>query len=142
MPSYGGGSQELLMLRQLLGQFSPNYAQVAMLAGLLLVVIYRPERIQLLGMFRTSCVLLAISIVLPSLVGAIVGIICVRHVGNVSQLVGFHVFVHVDERSWNPGSSLQASASESFPCCLRFNRPRGRDRAASGRFLTGRIAGP
>jgi hypothetical protein len=63
------------MLRQLLGQLSPNYAQVAMLVGLLLVVIYRPERIRLLGMFRASCVCLAVSIVLPPLVGAIVGLL-------------------------------------------------------------------
>ncbi len=71
---YGGSSQELLMLRQFLGQFSPNYAQVAMLIGQLLVVIYRPERIRLLGMFRTSCVLLAISLVLPALVASAIGL--------------------------------------------------------------------
>ena len=33
-----------------------------MLVGLLLVAIYRPERICLPGMFRLSCVLLAVSI--------------------------------------------------------------------------------
>jgi hypothetical protein len=51
---------ELFFLRQF---FSPNYGQVAMLVGLLLVAIYRPERICLLGLFRLSCVLLALSIV-------------------------------------------------------------------------------
>ncbi len=55
----GGMPTELLFLRQLL---TPNYAQVTMLVGLLLVAIYRPERICLPGMFRLSCVLLAVSI--------------------------------------------------------------------------------
>jgi hypothetical protein len=73
--SYSGAPQELLMLRQLLGQTSPNYAQVAMLIGLLLVVIYRPERIRLHGMFRAACALLAISLVLPPLVAAAVGLL-------------------------------------------------------------------
>jgi len=48
---------ELFFLRQFLSQLGPNYPQVAMLVGLLLVAIYRPERIYLPGMFRLSCVL-------------------------------------------------------------------------------------
>jgi hypothetical protein len=65
-----GMQPELLMLRQIFSQLVPNYAQVAILVGLLLVVIYRPERIRLLGMFRFSCVMLALSIVVPPAVSA------------------------------------------------------------------------
>ena len=43
-----------------------------MLVGLLLVAIYRPERIYLPGMFRLSCVLLAVSIVVTPITSAIV----------------------------------------------------------------------
>jgi hypothetical protein len=79
---YGGVSPDALILRQILGQTSPNYVQVAMLVGFLLVVIYRPERIRLLGMFRASCVLLAISIVLPPLVGAVIGFFAAMQAGS------------------------------------------------------------
>ncbi len=63
--NYGGMPTELLFIRQLL---TPNYAQVTMLVGLLLVAIYRPERICLPGMFRLSCVLLAVSIPVTAVV--------------------------------------------------------------------------
>jgi hypothetical protein len=53
-------SMELLFLRQL---FTPNYTQLAMLAGLLLAIIYRPERIRFPRMLRVSCLLLAVSII-------------------------------------------------------------------------------
>ncbi len=65
---FGGMPTELLLLRQF---FTPNYAQVAMLVGLLLVAIYRPERICLPGMFRLSCVLLAVSILVTPITMAI-----------------------------------------------------------------------
>ncbi len=62
-------SAELFFLRQFL---TPNYAQLAMLVGLLLVVIYRPERICLPGMFRLSCVLLAVSVFVTPIASGIV----------------------------------------------------------------------
>ena len=61
-------STELFFLRQFL---MPDYAQLAILIGLLLVAIYRPERIYLPGMFRLSCVLLAVSIVVSPIASAI-----------------------------------------------------------------------
>ena len=66
---YNGLPLELLLLRQSL---TPNYSQLAMLIGLLLVVIYRPERIYLPGMFRLSCVLLAVSILVTPVASAII----------------------------------------------------------------------
>jgi hypothetical protein len=63
---------ELLFLRQLLSpQPAPNYTQVAILVGLLLAAIYRPERIYLRGMFRLSCVLLAASIPVTAIATAV-----------------------------------------------------------------------
>ncbi|MGO9113449.1 MAG: hypothetical protein ACLP9L_29815 [Thermoguttaceae bacterium] len=68
---YNGMPSELLFLRQFLSQLGPNYPQLAMLVGLLLVVIYRPERIYRTGMFRLSCVLLAVSILVTPITMAI-----------------------------------------------------------------------
>lgn len=80
---YGGGMpSELLFLRQLFSQFSPNYLPVAMLAGILVVVIYRPERIHRRSMFRLSCVLLAASIVAPSIISAIGGLLAAATSGT------------------------------------------------------------
>jgi len=71
MPYNNGMPSELLFLRQFFSQLGPNYAQVTMLVGLLLVVIYRPERIYLPGMFRLSCVLLAVSVLVTPITSAI-----------------------------------------------------------------------
>ncbi len=80
--AYNGMSSELLVLRQLFSQVTPNYCQVAVLAGLLLVAIYRPERIRALGMFRAACVILAISIVVPAVTSALVTLLMTA-AGNV-----------------------------------------------------------
>ena len=70
--SYNGMPTELLFLRQFLSQLGPNYPQVAMLIGLLLVAIYRPDRIRLPLMFRISCLLLAVSMVVTPLSSAVI----------------------------------------------------------------------
>jgi hypothetical protein len=64
-----GEISELLFLREF---FAPSYPQLAMLVGLLLVAIYRPERIFRIGMFRLSCVLLALSFLATPIATAVV----------------------------------------------------------------------
>ena len=64
-----GEISELLFLRQF---FMPSYPQLAMLVGLLLVAMYRPERILRIGMFRLSCVLLALSLLATPIATAVV----------------------------------------------------------------------
>jgi hypothetical protein len=65
---FGPNADEFFLVRQF---FTPNYAQLAILIGLLLVVIYRPERIHRPGMFRLACVLLAVSILALPVTSAI-----------------------------------------------------------------------
>ena len=65
-------SMELLFLRQFL---TPDYAQLAILVGLLVVAIYRPERIYLPAMFRLSGLLLAVSIAVNPIGSAIINTI-------------------------------------------------------------------
>ncbi len=69
---FNGMPSELLFLRQIFSSFAPNYTQLAMLIGLLLVAIYRPERIYVLGMFRLSCVLLAVSVLVTPITSVII----------------------------------------------------------------------
>jgi hypothetical protein len=57
---------EFLMLRQFLGAMGPDYAQTALLIGLLLAALFRPERIRSVPLIRASCVFLALSIVAPA----------------------------------------------------------------------------
>jgi hypothetical protein len=82
--AYNGIPSELLALRQIFSQLTPSYCQVATLVGLLLVAIYRPERIRLLGMFRLSCVMLGLSIVAPALTSAFVTLLMTATSGSRS----------------------------------------------------------
>lgn len=57
--------QELLYLRQLLGNSGQGWLQVTLLGFLFLVLVFRPERISNRSLFRVACLLFALSIIVP-----------------------------------------------------------------------------
>ena len=61
---------ELYYLMQLLGG-GQGLLQVAFLAGLLLIPVFKPERIHKPGLFKVACLLFAISIMAPSAISLI-----------------------------------------------------------------------
>jgi hypothetical protein len=63
---------ELLFLRQMLGITADVWIAVTLLAGLLIVLIFRPERVQQWGLFRVACWLLALSVVIPPLLNVLI----------------------------------------------------------------------
>jgi hypothetical protein len=56
---------EFFYLKQLFGGSGQGWFQVTLLASLFLVLIFRPERIENRGLFRTACLLLALAIIVP-----------------------------------------------------------------------------
>ncbi len=78
---------EMMFLRQMLAGGSANYLPIAMLSGLLLAAIFRPKQIRCLGMFRTACVLLAVSVGLgPTLLACMVSLGMPNNMGGVPSL--------------------------------------------------------
>jgi len=57
--------QELLYLRQLLGNSGQGWLQVTLLGFLFLVLVFRPERIYNRSLFRVACLLFALSVIVP-----------------------------------------------------------------------------
>ena len=90
---YNGMPSELLFLRQFLPPLVPCYPQLAMLAGLLLVAIFRPERIYRLGMFRLSCMLLALSILATPIASAIMNAMMTISGSGMGRSSGANEFV-------------------------------------------------
>jgi Zn-dependent protease len=58
-------NDELQLYRQIFGTSGEAWLGVTLLAGLLVVLIFRPERVQRWGLFRTACWLLALSVLIP-----------------------------------------------------------------------------
>jgi len=118
-----------LFLRQFFSQLTPDYAQLVMLVGLLLVVIYRPERIYRPGMFRLSCALLAVSIVVNPIVSAVVKMMMsissggMGRSGNVGEFALLYSLLEVIE-------PFLVAASVFFGIFSLL--PRSRDRIRSG----------
>ena len=128
-----GEISELLFLRQFL---TPSYPQLAMLVGLLLVAIYRPERINRIGMFRLSCVLLALSILATPIATAVVSMMALLsggmgRSGNVDEATLLYSLMQIIEPilvalsicfgvfSLLPGSGEQR---RSGPCSIPWSR--------------------
>jgi len=65
---------ETLLLRQLLGG-GQGWVSAALLICLFLVVLWRPDRIRNYALFRQSGVLLALSLMVPSLLAVLIGLI-------------------------------------------------------------------
>jgi hypothetical protein len=66
--------EELFYLRQLFSFGTTDWLKVAMLLGLLAVLIYRPERVRRPAAMTCACWLFALSIVIPPVLNALVGI--------------------------------------------------------------------
>jgi hypothetical protein len=58
-------NNELLLYRQIFGTTVEVWLAVTLLAGLFIVLIFRSERVQKWGLFRTACWLLALSVLIP-----------------------------------------------------------------------------
>jgi hypothetical protein len=58
-------NNELLLLRQLLGTAGDIWLSVTLLAGFIVVLVFRPERVQQWSLFRSACWMLALSVVIP-----------------------------------------------------------------------------
>jgi hypothetical protein len=56
-------SQEMMFFERLIGLVGSVWLPVTMLAGLLLALIFRPNTIHNLFLFRTACLLLALSVI-------------------------------------------------------------------------------
>jgi hypothetical protein len=57
--------QELMYLEQLFGRGNSGWMSAAMLLGLLLVLVFRPNAIRRPILFRVTCWLLALTVVIP-----------------------------------------------------------------------------
>ena len=78
---------EMYLLKQMMSGVAPSYIQFTMLAGLLVAAIFRPERIRRLGMFRTACILLAVSVGLGPTLSVLVSV-AASSAGNMHTLTG------------------------------------------------------
>jgi hypothetical protein len=63
--------QNTMLLEQLLGLNGSVWLPVTMLAGLLLALIFRPNTIHNLSLFRAACWLLALSLVVPAVLNLV-----------------------------------------------------------------------
>jgi hypothetical protein len=76
-------SQEMMYLQQLLGSGGSGWVSVTMLGGLLLVLIYRPNSIHNLFLFRAACWLLALSLVATPCLNLLLGLMMVSVSGGM-----------------------------------------------------------
>jgi hypothetical protein len=56
---------EWMFLRQALGSVGEVWLAVTLLAGLIVVLVFRPERVQHWGLFRAACWMVVLSVVVP-----------------------------------------------------------------------------
>jgi hypothetical protein len=73
--------QELMYLQQLLGRSGEGWLSVTLLVGLLLALIFRPNTIHNLFLFRAACWLLALSVVIPPMSNLMISLFGVSRSG-------------------------------------------------------------
>jgi hypothetical protein len=64
---------ETLFISQLLQQVGSGWLPAVMLVGMLLALLFKPERVQSWALFRLSCWLLAVSIIIMPVMNVLLG---------------------------------------------------------------------
>jgi hypothetical protein len=66
--------QELFLLKQLLGG-GEGWLQAAYVLGLFAILVYRPERIRIPGLFSFGCIVFALSVAVPPALAGLLGLL-------------------------------------------------------------------
>jgi hypothetical protein len=74
--------QNMMMLEQLLGLSGNAWLPVTMLVGLLLALIFRPNTIHNLTLFRAACWLLGLSLIAPTVINLLLTMASVNSYGG------------------------------------------------------------